>query len=286
MIPLNTPFNQSGSSEPAITSSYNVEYMLEMVFERFSKGLRIIGPIFAFALTVFILIVTHSFFGIILPFWTNKFGLLIGCILTILALFLLFSILFNYFLAVLVRPGSIEDIRKSKFYRKTDPLATPSCIINFNSIFMNPANKSNSKDDKNNDTSINFKLRLKVGNSSDDINKENDLLTYANKSERGKINNKENNYENETDINDLLSQNETNFNSENYNSNLIINNSNKQSLPEDDENIFNKHLDDKLNDIQSLPDLPDDSLNYTVEKSFQEKEINEYYDLKNNTVVK
>src|SRR5690349_3594591 len=118
MIPLNkNEMSKSGNPGPARTMQYNLEYTLELVFEKFSKILRIVGPIFAFALTTFVLIVAHAFFQIILPFWINQSGLLIGLILAFMACFFLFSVLFNYFLAVLIRPGSLEDIKKSKFYR-------------------------------------------------------------------------------------------------------------------------------------------------------------------------
>jgi len=92
--------------------------IIEIIFGHFSSGLRTIGPFFAFALVVFIMIVVYCFFKVILPYWQNKFGYLFGVIITIMCIWQLFNILFNYFLAVLVKPGSLEDIKSSRCYRE------------------------------------------------------------------------------------------------------------------------------------------------------------------------
>jgi hypothetical protein len=245
MIPMSMEKNETSSIGPS--NKYNAEYIIEVLFDRFSKGLRIIGPIFAFALTTFVFVVTHAFFNIILPYWNLKYGILIGIILTILAFFLLFSVLFNYFLAVLVKPGSLEDIRSSKFYRKNDPLSVSYSVVNWNSVLLN---KSNQKGENNLNKSENeMKLRLKVNNSSDGINKEDHLITYSNL--QGK--------EKQEKINEENSQCE-------------------QSSLEIDDESFSKHLESKLETISELEDKNDESKSDQIITNYsQEKEINEYY---------
>jgi hypothetical protein len=93
------------------------ERIIEVIFNHFSSGLKIIGPFFAFALIAFIVTVAHSFITIILPFWKEHIGIFF-VLLLIIFLYLLFSVLFNYLLAVLVRPGCTEDLRKSKYYKE------------------------------------------------------------------------------------------------------------------------------------------------------------------------
>lgn len=95
--------------------------VIEVSFNQFSNGLKIIGPFFAFALITFILVVTHTFFTVLLPYWNNILGLIFSILISFLCLFILFNILFNYLLAVLVRPGSLEDIKKSKLYKDKNP---------------------------------------------------------------------------------------------------------------------------------------------------------------------
>jgi hypothetical protein len=96
----------------------NFEKIVETLFNHFSSGLKIIGPFFAFALILFILTVTHTFFTVMLPYWKNKLGEYMGMILCIITCYIVFMILFNYLLSVLVKPGCAEDMRKSKIYTK------------------------------------------------------------------------------------------------------------------------------------------------------------------------
>ena len=119
-----------------------IEYIIELIFDKFSKGIRLVGPLFAFALTVFISVVTHAFFQVILPFYTRQYGHFFGIILIFIAIFTLFNLLFNYFMAVLVKPGSMSDLKTSKYYKKHDPMKINNDIVDMNTIFSNSANKA------------------------------------------------------------------------------------------------------------------------------------------------
>jgi ribosomal protein L40E len=87
----------------------------------FSHGLKLIGPFFAFSLVVFIFFTVHTFFDQLIPYWKTKIGDSFTIIITLILIILLFNILFNYFLAMLVKPGSVSDISKSKRYITKNP---------------------------------------------------------------------------------------------------------------------------------------------------------------------
>lgn len=176
---LSLPTNAPSSPGPA-GSPPSIEVIIELVFDKFSQGIRFIGPIFAFALVLFVFIVVHAFFQIMLPYWIKNVSLYIGILLSAMTLFWLFNILFNYFLAVLVKPGSMEDIRKSKYYRKNDALKVSTAIINLNNVFFNSNNKST--DIKTvDDNKVQVKVRLKADSeNADNIIKEESLLTQSN----------------------------------------------------------------------------------------------------------
>lgn len=95
--------------------------LVDFIVDHFSNGLKLIGPFFAFSLIVFIFFTVHMFFDHLIPYWKVKLGYLFSIIITLVLIILLFNILFNYFLAMLVRPGSVSDISKSKKYKTKNP---------------------------------------------------------------------------------------------------------------------------------------------------------------------
>jgi len=151
-----------------------IEYIIELIFDKFSKGIRLVGPLFAFALTVFISVVTHAFFQVILPYYTRQFGYFFGIILIFIAIFTLFNLLFNYFMAVLVKPGSMSDLKTSKYYKKHDPMKINNEIVDLNTIFNNSANKAGKPIQKESPEKNVFEFK---GNKESTINKEDTLIT-------------------------------------------------------------------------------------------------------------
>lgn len=154
-----------------------IEYYIELVFDKFSKGIRLVGPLFAFALTVFISIVTHAFFHVILPYYTRQYGLIFGIFLVCLALFTLFNLLFNYFMAVLVRPGSMSDLKLSRYYKKHDPMKINQDIIDLNTVFNKQANKLGKPIPKENTDKNVFEFKA---NKHSTIDKEDTLINMNN----------------------------------------------------------------------------------------------------------
>ena len=151
-----------------------VEYYIELIFDKFSKGIRLVGPLFAFALTVFISIVTHAFFHVILPYYTRQYGFFFGVLLVFMALFTLFNLLFNYFMAVLVKPGSMTDIKNSRYFKKHDTMKVNPDIIDFNTVFNNSANKIGKPYQKQNVEKNVFEFKA---NKNSTINNEDTLLS-------------------------------------------------------------------------------------------------------------
>jgi hypothetical protein len=117
---------ESGNLVPTSVDSQRRKKLLigrlvDVIVDHFAHGLKLIGPFFAFSLTVFIFFVVHAFFDVLLPYWKGKLGNIFGFLITIILMLLLVNILFNYFLAMLVKPGSIQDIIKSKNYKSRNP---------------------------------------------------------------------------------------------------------------------------------------------------------------------
>jgi len=143
------------------------EGIIEYIFIKFSNSVRLIGPLFAFCLVMFVIAVANTAFTFIIPFWVKNFHF-VFCFLYLIAIYLLFSILFNYFLAVLVKPGSLADIRNSKFYRKNDPLKVSSNIVNFENCKLaeNLKNLLNEENKKSEGSAPQIKIRYKTNENS------------------------------------------------------------------------------------------------------------------------
>lgn len=107
--------------------------LIESAFRFFSSSVRIIGPFFFIALSIFILLVASCYFSVILPFY--KFGILTEFLMYLIAIYLIIQIYFNYIMASIVKPGSVEDIVNSKYYSDNNPYVTNS--INLMKVFLN-----------------------------------------------------------------------------------------------------------------------------------------------------
>lgn len=106
-------------------SIHSLENCVECLFVNFSKIVHLIGPFFVFALISFFCIAIITFIKVIVPFWlhykTMKVKLIMVFVFCPLYLIEYFYMVFNYIMVVIVKPGSIEDIRNSKKYKKKSP---------------------------------------------------------------------------------------------------------------------------------------------------------------------
>ena len=106
---------------------------IEYIFEWFTSTMRLIGPFFFVALCLFILLVASCYFSVILPYY--DFSLPTEILFDVVAIYLLIQIFFNYTMAVIVRPGCVQDIENSKYYSEVNPFETQD--INLYKVFTN-----------------------------------------------------------------------------------------------------------------------------------------------------
>lgn len=112
---------------------------IERLFKCVNNSLKIFGPLFVLIINTFIL---YTYFSILkngFPYWfihffpykSNKlFYNSYKLILTIE----IFLALINNILAVLIKPGNIDDIRKSKYYRTHSPYYSDKLLFPLSSI--------------------------------------------------------------------------------------------------------------------------------------------------------
>ena len=104
-----------------------IENIVEFIFDKFTKWLSFIGPFFVNAFLCIFYLAYHSFLNNLIPYWSSRlynynsnkilynFFYIIICPLYSL---LYFQMVLNYILAVIIKPGSIEDLKKSKKFKK------------------------------------------------------------------------------------------------------------------------------------------------------------------------
>ena len=121
-----------------------LEQIIEFIFDKFSKWLIIIGPLFVNAFLCFFFLGYHSFLNNLIPYWssifyysykTKIFYYLFYIIICPLYSLIYFQLVLYYILTAIIKPGSIEDIRKSKkFKTKVNPYFCYKEIPNLNYI--------------------------------------------------------------------------------------------------------------------------------------------------------
>jgi len=121
----------------------DLEFMFEKVFHIFGKLLVVTGPILCFFLLTFMFMVTYSFYQIIIPYWTNYYpGFISRCLLNFISIYTLTHLHLYYLLAITIKPGCVDDIINSKYYKKHNPYVVDSNIeVNFTNVFNNKKNK-------------------------------------------------------------------------------------------------------------------------------------------------
>ena len=129
------------------TKSKLLNYLIDKLFLNISKILKFIGPLFCLFNLNFLFYTYFSILKNIFPFWYNnfysyenhKFFYILYKLLISLELFLTIS---NYILSIIVKPGNISDIKKSKYYQSHNPyysekIQFPFCFIKTNHINNN-----------------------------------------------------------------------------------------------------------------------------------------------------
>ena len=94
------------------------EIFISKSFNLMTNFIQLIGPLFTYTITSFLLYTYISVIKTIIPEYKNQKKILLSQFISISTLIELFYILFNFFLATLIKPGSISDIINSKYYKK------------------------------------------------------------------------------------------------------------------------------------------------------------------------
>ncbi len=134
-------YDHNQNSNPEKNKLAYFEIFIETIFKQFSNTLKFIGPIFSICFFIFTIFVSHSFFKILIPYWKDRLGIVPAIIIILFGLYLVFNIIFNYSLAVLVKPGCVDDIKRSKFYKRFRILQKQNDDIQLN---INKENEINS----------------------------------------------------------------------------------------------------------------------------------------------
>ena len=120
------------------------EGFIEFVFDKFTKWVTIIGPLFVNAFLCFFYLVYHSFINNLIPYWSSSFSnfyshkiyyYLFHIIICPLYTILFFHVVLYYILSAIIKPGSVEDLKKSnKFKNKLNPYFCYNKLPNLNYI--------------------------------------------------------------------------------------------------------------------------------------------------------
>ena len=105
------------------------EIFISKSFNLMTNFIQLIGPLFTYTITLFLLYTYISVIKTIIPEYKNQKKILLSQFISISTLIELFYILFNFFLATLIKPGSIIDIINSKYYKKNNPYYSKDLIL-------------------------------------------------------------------------------------------------------------------------------------------------------------
>ena len=123
--------------------------IVEFLFDKFTKWVNIVGPLFVNAFMCFFCLGYHSFLKNLIPYWsslfyysykTKIFYYIFYIIICPLYTHIYFQLVLYYLLTVIIKPGSVEDLKKSKkFKNKINPYYCYDQIPNL-SYFLRKGN--------------------------------------------------------------------------------------------------------------------------------------------------
>ena len=108
------------------TKSKLFNYIIDKIFLYSTRFLKLIGPLFCLSIITFLLYTYFSILKNIFPFWYKNFfpyenHKIFYNLYKFLLSIELFLTIFNNLLAIIVKPGNVSDIKKSKYYRRHNP---------------------------------------------------------------------------------------------------------------------------------------------------------------------
>ena len=111
--------NINNTSKKKKEKKFDIDY----IFVYVSKFLKFLGPLFCITIFTFLIYTYISVIKNIFPYWYKNFisyenHKIFYIIYKYLIFFELLSTLFNHVLAIIIKPGSVQDLRNSKYYKE------------------------------------------------------------------------------------------------------------------------------------------------------------------------
>ena len=99
------------------------KFDIDYIFVYVSKFLKFLGPLFCITIFTFLIYTYISVIKNIFPYWYKNFisyenHKIFYNIYKYIIFFELLSTLFNHVLAIIIKPGSVQDLRNSKYYKE------------------------------------------------------------------------------------------------------------------------------------------------------------------------
>ena len=111
--------NINNTSKKKKEKKFDIDY----IFVYVSKFLKFLGPLFCITIFTFLIYTYISVIKNIFPYWYKNFisyenHKMFYNIYKYIIFFELLSTLFNHVLAIIIKPGSVQDLRNSKYYKE------------------------------------------------------------------------------------------------------------------------------------------------------------------------
>ena len=111
--------NINNTSKKKKEKKFDIDY----IFVYVSKFLKFLGPLFCITIFTFLIYTYISVIKNIFPYWYKNFisyenHKMFYNIYKYMIFFELLSTLFNHVLAIIIKPGSVQDLRNSKYYKE------------------------------------------------------------------------------------------------------------------------------------------------------------------------
>jgi len=118
-IEENNNDNIDNTSKKKKEKKFDIDY----IFVYVSKFLKFLGPLFCITIFTFLIYTYISVIKNIFPYWYKNFisyenHKIFYNIYKYIIFFELLSTLFNHVLAIIIKPGSVQDLRNSKYYKE------------------------------------------------------------------------------------------------------------------------------------------------------------------------
>ena len=125
-IPINEQQKDNLNHKEKQEISENVLHFIEKIYNNFVKYF---SPIFTFSLINLVLFSFLLINKFLLHYWYINYGFITYVILNALFICQVFYVISNYILSCIIKPGTLEDLRNSKYFKKHNPYITK--VISF-----------------------------------------------------------------------------------------------------------------------------------------------------------